>query len=111
SGTDGFLKRVNPAFAQLGYPIEEWLTRPFIEFIHPDDRAAALKEFSQLSEGRPSIAFENRVLRKDGSYRWVYWNSAPGAEGAIYAVGHDVTARREAEVASTQANQFLEALL
>ena len=37
---EGFFKYVNPAWQNaLGYTPEELLSRPFLDFIHPDDRA------------------------------------------------------------------------
>ncbi|MBU0755367.1 MAG: response regulator, partial [Planctomycetes bacterium] len=40
AGMDGFLKYVNPAWRNvLGYTTEELLSRPFLDFIHPDDHA------------------------------------------------------------------------
>jgi len=38
AGSDGYYTRVNAAFEQiLGWSEEESLSRPFMEFIHPDD--------------------------------------------------------------------------
>jgi PAS domain S-box-containing protein len=39
TGLDGYFKRVNPSFERtLGYSREQLLSRPFADFIHPDDR-------------------------------------------------------------------------
>ncbi len=42
AGFDGYFKRVNPAYVRaLGYPGWELLSRPFFEFMHPDDVQSA----------------------------------------------------------------------
>ena len=95
----GYFKRINPAFTKtLGYSQEELLTRPFLDFVHPDDHAATLGEMASLSEGMPTLSFDNRYRCKDGSYRWLSWTSVPvPEEGLIYAVARDLTQRKEAE--------------
>jgi PAS domain S-box-containing protein len=41
-GSDVYFKRVNPAYVRnLGYPGWELLSRPFFEFVHPDDVQSA----------------------------------------------------------------------
>jgi PAS domain S-box-containing protein len=50
-GSGGYLRRVNPAFeATLGYSTQELLSRPFLDFIHPDDRIPT-REASQICAG------------------------------------------------------------
>ncbi|MEB3830901.1 PAS domain S-box protein [Phormidium sp. CCY1219] len=100
--TDGYFKQVNPAVEKiLGYSREEVLSIPFIELIHPDDRAATEAEFrQQIEQGSPAIKFENRYRCKDGSYRWLAWNSVPlVSEGLLYGVARDITENKAAEVA------------
>jgi PAS domain S-box-containing protein len=97
AGMDGYFKRLNPAFQQtLGYTTEELLARPFLDFIHPDDRAVTLFEIEKLSQGIPSVRLENRYRCKDGSYKWLSWKIQPfPSEGLLYATGRDITESKE----------------
>ena len=104
AGFDGYLKRVNPAWMRtFGYTEQELLSRPFIEFVHPEDRAHTEEAVGVLAGGRDLVEFENRHLCRDGSARWMQWTSRPALEqGLAYTVGRDVTdrKRREAEQAA-----------
>ncbi|MEA2293648.1 MAG: hypothetical protein QOE86_1287 [Solirubrobacteraceae bacterium] len=93
AGLDGYLKRVNPAFEHtLGYPAAELLSRPLLEFVHPDDREPTAKMVAGLGEGRHVVEFENRYIRADGAVRWLQWNSRTMPEtGLMYAAARDVT--------------------
>jgi PAS domain S-box-containing protein len=99
AGFDGYWKRVNPTVeALLGYTERDWLARPFMEFIHPDDRERSQEETRRVFAGATVRAFENRVLCKDGSHKWIEWTATPVTQGrVIYAVGRDVTERRRSE--------------
>jgi len=87
AGTDGYFKRVNPAFERnLGWSEDELLGRPFVDFVHPDDVQATIRETEQVSSGRPTISFSNRYRCKDGTYRRLRWTAHPDpATGNIYA--------------------------
>ncbi|MBD2127999.1 PAS domain S-box protein [Microcoleus sp. ZQ-A2] len=104
SGTDAYFKRLNPAFEQvLGYTNEELRRQPFLDLVHPDDRAATLAEVEKLAEGHLTLDFENRYRCKDGSYRWVSWKAFPIVEeNLIYAIARDVTERKQAEAERLQ---------
>jgi light-regulated signal transduction histidine kinase (bacteriophytochrome) len=77
------------------------VSRPFSEFIHPDDIEPTNARYaSQVEEGKDVIEFENRYRCKDGSYRWLLWNAKTAHDKQlIYAIARDVTATRLAEEA------------
>src|SRR5665213_1037223 len=113
AGFDGYFKRVNPAFETvLGYSAEEITRTPWIEMVHPDDRAATIAEGNQLALGAVTLYFENRYRCKDGSYRWLSWTAVPVVrESRIYAVARDTTERRRVEEQLREANRRLEELI
>jgi two-component system, sensor histidine kinase and response regulator len=99
AGTDGYFKHVNPAWeATFGYTKEELLARPYLAFVHPDDRESTATEAAHVASGRSTISFENRYRCKDGSYRWLLWSAVVRRErGLIYAIATDVTERKREE--------------
>lgn len=113
AGFDGYFKRLNAVWeATLGYTQVEMADRPFIEFVHPDDREATLSAAAQLAEGNKVLSFENRYLCKDGSYRWLLWNATSStANQLMYATARDISDRKRAETELKQVNQNLKIYL
>jgi PAS domain S-box-containing protein len=120
AGVDGRFKRLNPAWEKtLGFTAQELMSRPYVEFVHPEDRNATSAEAGVVAGGASTVFFENRYLCRDGSYRWLSWKSTPlPEEGLVYAVARDVTeqrrvaeelklAREEALAASRAKGDFL----
>jgi PAS domain S-box-containing protein len=120
AGYDGYFKRVNSAWERtLGYSMEEMTSSPFLEFVHPDDRTATVREMEKLATGENTISFENRYRARDGSWRWMLWNATPFAQDqVIYAAARDITERKlaednikalqaEAEMANRAKSEFL----
>jgi PAS domain S-box-containing protein len=99
AGLDGYFKRINPAVERiLGYSREQLLTRPFFDFIHPDDVERSREALESLGRGHQVVQFENRYIRSDGSVSLLEWNVRPALdEGVVYAAARDVTDRRLAE--------------
>jgi two-component system cell cycle sensor histidine kinase/response regulator CckA len=93
----GRFLRLNRSWEEvLGYSTRELEGRPFLDFVHPDDRAATEAAVSRLSDGEPVLNFVNRYRREDGSHRWIEWRSLPYQKRLIYAAGRDITDRQEA---------------
>jgi len=109
SSFDGHFKKVNPAFEEtLGFSAEELCTKSYLDFIHPDDIAATIKEVEkQLKVKQAVLSFENRYRCKDGSYKWLSWKSAP-VGNFMYAAARDITANKKAKAELEQSNRDLE---
>jgi diguanylate cyclase (GGDEF)-like protein/PAS domain S-box-containing protein len=96
---EGYLLKVSPAFTgTLGYSEKELLAKPFVDFIHPDEKQSTIDKFKPLSKGVPVVRFPNRYTCKDGSTKWLEWTARTfDSGGNIYAVAYDITDRKNAE--------------
>ena len=95
----------------LGWSLDELKSRPFVEFVHPDDRARTAKETAKLAAGILSLRFENRYRHKDGSWRWLQWNGNYRPDRALfYAVARDMTREKAAIAALEERIRELERL-
>ena len=101
---DGKIVFCNPKYIQItGFPEKELLSRPFSEFVPPDDRQMMMERYLNRLRGeeiRP--AFDVRAITKAGNVKWVEtnsvlftWNGRP----AVLALVTDITERRRAEEA------------
>ncbi len=112
AGSDGYLKKLNPAWSNcLGWSEEELLNRPFLDFVHPDDIDDTLTAFTKMRAGVPIPSFENRYRCKDGSYRQFLWNAVPRREGGGYGFVRDVTERKQAEDLLERERDFLRKII
>jgi len=102
----GFYRAVNPAWADLlGWSEAELVDRHHTEMVHPDDRP---RSGDTLARARTTglRAYENRMLHKDGGFRWISW-IASAEEGMVYATGRDITAEKEAALELAAAQEAL----
>lgn len=96
AGFDGCFKRVSAGWTELlGWSVEELTTRPWIDFVHPDDVARTVAEAEHLIAGQATVSFENRYRTADGQWRWLSWKVRTHAEEQlIYGAATDVTAHK-----------------
>jgi len=99
AGFDGYFKKLNPSWEKtLGWTNEELLSKPYLDFVHTQDRESTINAARGLEDGKLAVTFENRYLCKDGSYKWVSWNSFPRVkERLIFAVARDITKGKKME--------------
>ncbi|QDU25901.1 Oxygen sensor histidine kinase NreB [Anatilimnocola aggregata] len=106
----GYFTRVNQAWTStLGWSAEELTSRPYFEFVHPDDLAATIRESQMLRSGTyETVAFENRYRCRDGSYRWLSWRVkfAPGTKELVAAARDVTTDKLQAEALREAKERF-----
>lgn len=91
--------KINPAFTKtLGYNQEDMNQMKFIDLIHPDDKQTASEVLQRHLKGESVINFRTRFICKDGSYKWIDWNSNIDLQHSVfYSVGRNVTELVELE--------------
>lgn len=95
AGLDGYFHRVNLNFPRvLGHTEQELISRPFVDFVHPQDQAATVAAIQQLQRGLPVVRFRNRYQHADGHFVCLEWTAkSMPEEDVIYAVARDVTSQ------------------
>ena len=103
----GYIQFENPATEQLlGYRPEELIGRSAFDFIHPDDRPAALQAFQDiLARPEKTASAEFRFQTADGSWRYLSAVAKnllhePGIAG-VMVNSRDVNQQKHAEQALT----------
>jgi PAS domain S-box-containing protein len=89
---DGYLLNLRGPWSDtLGYSVSELTARPYLDLVHPEDRARTEAAAAGLADG-PSevIKFENRYRTKSGGWRRLQW-AAQSDRLRIYAIACDVT--------------------
>ena len=59
----------------LGWSEEELRSRPLLEFIHPEDRAATKAQFGRISADMAWLSLRNRWRNKGGGWSWLIWSA------------------------------------
>ena len=108
AGFDGTFRDLNPAAERaIGYRLGEVRGTNYLDFVHPEDHGKLLGAVAQLRAGGEAVRAELRYRRRDGTWRWTSWRAAAvPEEGLLYALGRDVTERRQTEEALRQAQKM-----
>ncbi len=99
---DDQFRYVNPAFeAMTGYSSKEAISMRFWDVIHPDTRELIRKHGLASQKGEPlPAAFENKILSKDGTTKWINftptWIEYEG-KTAVLGFAIDLTDRKKIE--------------
>ncbi|HEY9710585.1 MAG TPA: PAS domain S-box protein, partial [Oculatellaceae cyanobacterium] len=112
-GSDGYFQQMNPMCGKvLGFTKQEFLSKQWIEFVHPEDRPSTLEQLQKLAIATDTLQFENRVRCKDGSYKWLMWNVTSCREQQVtYAVARDITNCKQAEEAQRESEELFRLLV
>ncbi|SDW41100.1 PAS domain S-box protein [Flavobacterium degerlachei] len=89
---DDFVQ-ISPSFTKtLGYSQKDIAKIKYMELVHPDDKKAVAESLSALSKKNPATNFKNRILCKDGSYKWLDWNvNLDIKKDILYSAARDIT--------------------
>ena len=112
-GFDGYFKRLNDAWEPtLRLDQGRAVPKPFIELVHPEDRAAVETEVARLARGGTTAEFKIRRAdqrRAAGCGRSGRRRRTADA-GLFYCVGREISERMEAErVLAAERRQFADA--
>lgn len=99
---DGFFRYINPKAAKIwGYASEELTSRPFIEFIHPDDHDLVMEQHLKRIKGDSLRSYLScRIIDSEGNTKWLEINSVLitwMGRPATLAFFNNITERKRAE--------------
>jgi len=102
-GREGRLIEYNKAFKKMsGYADEELKNKPFLDFVHPDDRALVLERYrTEYSEDELPLVYEIRAVNKKGEIIpleiSVSTYKVKGKVIGIEIIHRDITKRKQME--------------
>jgi PAS domain S-box-containing protein len=101
---DGTLKSLSPAFERIsGWPRADWIGKPFLPLIHPDDLALTKERSQQVLKGETPPVHRLRILSRTGDYLVGEFTSTPYIEQGrivgVLGIARNITKRTRAEEA------------
>jgi len=93
AGTDGYLKRINPAFeSTFGWDDAYILATPYLDLVHPDDLKAAEEDVTGMISDKKVRQVTYRTRTKSGIYKTIRWETTPDPlSGNLFCIGRDIT--------------------
>jgi PAS domain S-box-containing protein len=86
-------KMVNESFIKvLGYSREELISKPFLDFVHPDDHEITIANSKKLRGFSKVVDFENSFTKKNGELVYLHWISNFDPEkNIVYSIARNIT--------------------
>src|SRR5664279_1118405 len=114
--TDGTIVSLNLAFEHItGWQIHNWIGKPFMGLLHPEDIPLATSRLSAVLTGKVSTELELRILKKSGEYLFCEILSSLHIKNetivGVLGVGRDITDRKQNEEALAHERNLLMTLV
>ena len=114
SDFNGYFIQLHGKWEELtGYTDAELKSKPFLDFVHPEDVASTTQEAQELyTKKTETIKFENRYIKKNGDVIWLQWNAVIDYEAKLnYSIARDITESRLSDQFNTEAKSLMSSLI
>jgi len=111
----GLVVSLNQAFERItGWEVKEWIGKPFIGLLNPDDVPLVRERISKVLKGNINQLLELRIQKKSGGYLYSEILSSPQVDNGtiigILGIGRDITDRKLTENALQESEERFKAL-
>jgi len=99
ASTSGYFLYINSNWnKKLGHSEQELRSRPFLEFVHPQDQNSTTQQIERLKTVKEPLHFVNRFRCNAGNYLWLEWSVSYDADRKrLLAIARDITERKQTE--------------
>lgn len=106
---EGHFVAVNQTWENtFGYSTSDMIVKPYLEFVHPADRAATARAVREVLRKGALSGFENRYIGSNGEIKHLLWSITCDKENRLlYCSARDITERKAYEkTLLLRTNQF-----